>query len=223
MELPRLILELAIWPNWATLQEGPWSGSWPRTQWPLWQNYGVPWLRWENLPEAQQSLQHFTNLGFMGEWSEREREPLLRKRHMAACMAFAKRHLKDSERMREKILWSVEVKIELFVLNAKHCIWWKPITAHHLSNTIPTMKQVIWEQTEICITSRVQKVWEINSSDDGIGTSEWPFLSFPIGAFSRGAVLEVPPKVSLNYMFEYIDQTGAKSFTLAHWLQMCQS
>ena len=23
---------------------------------------------WENLPEGQQSLQQFTNLGFMGEW-----------------------------------------------------------------------------------------------------------------------------------------------------------
>ena len=35
---------------------------------PFWQNYRVPWLRWENLLEGQQSLQHFTNLGFIGEW-----------------------------------------------------------------------------------------------------------------------------------------------------------
>ena len=82
---------------------------------------------------------------------------------------------------------------------------------------------IIWEQTEICITPRVQKVWELNSSDGGMGTSEWSFLSFPIGALSRGHCLKYPPKVSLNYIFEYIDQTGTKSFILALWLQRCYS
>ena len=32
------------------------------------------------------------------------------------------------------------MKIELFGLNAKHYIWWKLSTAHHASNTIPTVK-----------------------------------------------------------------------------------
>ena len=40
-----------------------------------------------------------------------------------------------------KILWSGETKIELFGLNAKRHVWRKPGTAHHLSNTIPTVKQ----------------------------------------------------------------------------------
>ena len=70
MELSRLFLEMAFQPNWATGQEGPWSSQWARTQWPLWQKSRVPWLRWENLTEVQQSLQHFTNLGFMWEWPD---------------------------------------------------------------------------------------------------------------------------------------------------------
>ena len=70
MELPRLFLELAVRPTWTTRQEGPLSGKWPRTEWPLWRNYRVPWLKWENLPKGQQSLQHFINLGLMGEWPD---------------------------------------------------------------------------------------------------------------------------------------------------------
>jgi hypothetical protein len=41
-------------------------------------------------------------------------KPLLSKRHITACLEFAKRHLKDSKTMRNKILWSDETKIELF-------------------------------------------------------------------------------------------------------------
>ena len=40
---------------------------------------------------------------------------------------------KDSQIMRNKILWSDESKIELFDLNAKHHDWMKPVT-------IPTVK-----------------------------------------------------------------------------------
>ncbi len=39
-----------------------------------------------------------------------------------------------------KILWSDETKIELFGLNSKRYVWRKPGTAHHLSNTVPTVK-----------------------------------------------------------------------------------
>jgi hypothetical protein len=46
-------------------------------------------------------------------------KPLLSKMHMTAHLEFAKRHLKDSQTMRNKILWSDETKIELFGLNAK--------------------------------------------------------------------------------------------------------
>ncbi|KAG2457255.1 TC1A transposase, partial [Polypterus senegalus] len=68
------------------------------------------------------------------------RKPLLSARHMTARMEFAKRHLKDSEMVRNKILWSDETKIELFGLNSKRYVWRQPGTAHHLSNTVPTVK-----------------------------------------------------------------------------------
>ncbi|KAG2471120.1 TCB1 transposase, partial [Polypterus senegalus] len=61
-------------------------------------------------------------------------------RHMTARMEFAKRHLKDSEMVRNKILWSDKTKIELFGLNSKRYVWRQPGTAHHLSNTVPTVK-----------------------------------------------------------------------------------
>ncbi|KAG2470164.1 TC1A transposase, partial [Polypterus senegalus] len=59
---------------------------------------------------------------------------------MAARLEFAKRHLKDSQTMRNKNLWSDETKIELFGVNARRHVWRKPGTAHHQTNTIPTVK-----------------------------------------------------------------------------------
>uniref|UniRef100_A0AAZ3SUY4 Transposase Tc1-like domain-containing protein n=1 Tax=Oncorhynchus tshawytscha TaxID=74940 RepID=A0AAZ3SUY4_ONCTS len=56
------------------------------------------------------------------------RKPLLTVR-----LEFAKKHLKDSQTMRNKILSADETKIELFGLNAKRHIWRKP-------GTIPTVK-----------------------------------------------------------------------------------
>ena len=52
---------------------------------------------------------------------------------MTAHLEFAKMHLKDSQTMRNNILWSDETKIDLFALNAKLQVWWKP-------GTIPTVK-----------------------------------------------------------------------------------
>jgi hypothetical protein len=51
------------------------------------------------------------------------KKSLLSKLHMTARLEFAKRHLKDSQTMRKKILWSDETKIELFGLNAKSQVW----------------------------------------------------------------------------------------------------
>ena len=59
---------------------------------------------------------------------------------MKARIEFAKKHMKDSQTMRNKILWSNETKIELFGINSKRYVWRKPGTAHHLSNTVSTVK-----------------------------------------------------------------------------------
>jgi chorismate-pyruvate lyase len=59
---------------------------------------------------------------------------------MTARLEFAKRHVKVSESIRQKILWSDETKYELFGLNAKRYVWRNLGTAHHPSNTIPTVK-----------------------------------------------------------------------------------
>ena len=74
--------------NWG---KGPWSGRWPRTQWSLGQSFRVHLLRWVNFPEGQPSLQHSTNQTFV---VVARRKPLHCKRHMTACLEFAKRHLK---------------------------------------------------------------------------------------------------------------------------------
>ena len=64
------------------------------------------------------TLSAFHQSGLYGRVARRK--SLLSKRYMTARLGFAKRHLKDSQIMRYKILWSDETKIELFGLNAKH-------------------------------------------------------------------------------------------------------
>lgn len=62
---------------------------------------------------------------------------LLSKKHKAAHIGFPKRHLIDSQTIRNKI---TERKTDLFGLNPKCYVWKKPGTAQHLPNTIPTVK-----------------------------------------------------------------------------------
>ncbi|KAG2464862.1 TC1A transposase, partial [Polypterus senegalus] len=90
-------------------------------------------------------------------------KPLLNKRHMTARLEFAKRHLKDSQTMRNKILWSDETKIELFGVNARRHVWRKPGTAHHQANTIPTVKHgggsiMLWGCFSVAGTGRLVRI-----------------------------------------------------------------
>ena len=50
------------------------------------------------------------------------RKPLLKKAHLKSHLRDAKNHSGDSEAMWKKILWSDEIKMELFSLNAKRYI-----------------------------------------------------------------------------------------------------
>ncbi|KAG2465704.1 TCB1 transposase, partial [Polypterus senegalus] len=90
-------------------------------------------------------------------------KPLLSKRHMAACLEFAKRHLKDSQTMRNKILWSDETKIELFGVNVRCHVWRKPSTAHYQANTISTVKHgggsiILWGCFSVAGTGRLVRI-----------------------------------------------------------------
>ena len=71
-------------------------------------------------------------------------------------MEFAKRHLKDSQTMINKILWSDETKIEVFGLRAKRHVWRKP-------GTIPTVKHgggsiMLWECFSAVGTGRLVRI-----------------------------------------------------------------
>uniref|UniRef100_A0A4W5M391 HMG box domain-containing protein n=1 Tax=Hucho hucho TaxID=62062 RepID=A0A4W5M391_9TELE len=76
----------------------------------------------------------------------------------AARLDFAKRHRKDSQTIRNKILWSDETKIELFGLNAKCHVWRKP-------GTIPTVKHgggsiMLWGCFSAAGTGRLVRIEE---------------------------------------------------------------
>ncbi len=76
--------------------------------------------------------------GFMAEWPDGSLSSV--QDTWKPAWSLLKKHLKDSKMVTNKILWSDETKIELFGLNSKRYVWRKPGTAHHLSNTVPTVK-----------------------------------------------------------------------------------
>ena len=83
--------------------------------------------RWVKLPQGQPTLHHTLILGIM---AVARGKHLLSERHMKACLApkEAPKGLSDCE------------KQDLISLNSKRHVWRKPGTAHHLHNTIPTVK-----------------------------------------------------------------------------------
>ena len=140
MKLPRLFLELAVRPNWETGQKGPWSREVTKnpmtTLTKLQSSLAEIWK-----PVGRTSISaDFANLGFMGEWPDGSNS--WEKGTWQHTWSLQKDTWKTQSR-RQKILWSNEMKIELFGLNAKHYIQRKPSTAHHPSNTIPTIPTML--------------------------------------------------------------------------------
>ena len=103
-EPPGLFLELAGRLNWAIGGEGPLVREVTKNPM-VTVSSSVPLWR-ENLPEGQPSLQQSTNQASM----VARRKPLLSKRHMAACLEFAK----NAPEGLNKVIWSDETKIEFF-------------------------------------------------------------------------------------------------------------
>ena len=71
------------------------------------------------------------------------RKPLLSKRAHDSPLGVCQKPPKDSQTMRNKILWSDETQIELFGLNDKCHVWRKPgtiPTVKHGGGSIPTVK-----------------------------------------------------------------------------------
>uniref|UniRef100_A0A9J7ZAG4 Transposase Tc1-like domain-containing protein n=1 Tax=Cyprinus carpio carpio TaxID=630221 RepID=A0A9J7ZAG4_CYPCA len=66
--------------------------------------------------------------------------PLLKKAHVQPHLKFAKKHLNDSEKAWEKVLWSDKTKIELFGINSTRRVWRERNADYDLKNTFPTVK-----------------------------------------------------------------------------------
>ena len=95
LEPPRLFLELAARPN--SEQSGEKGLCQGGDQGPDGHSDRAP----ENLPEGQPSLQHYTNQAFVVEWPNGSHSSV--KKAHDSRLEFAKRHLKDSQNMRNKI------------------------------------------------------------------------------------------------------------------------
>ena len=60
--------------------------------------------------------------------------------HVQARLKFAREHMDDPEEDWENIMWSDEIKIELFGKNSTGRVWRKKNAELHPKNTIPTVK-----------------------------------------------------------------------------------
>ena len=65
--------------------------------------------------------------------------PLLLKRHRDSRLKFVRQHKEKENSFWEKVLWTVETKIELFGHNYRNHVWRKDGEAYSPKNTVPTV------------------------------------------------------------------------------------
>ena len=126
LEPPRLLLELAAWPNWGIGGEGPLSGRWPRTR-PSHSDRAPKFLCGDGRTfqkdnhVVQPALHQSGHYGRGARW-----KPLLSK--MQARLEFAKKApkgLSDHEKQDSLVWWNQDWTL---CLNAKSHVWRKPGT-----------------------------------------------------------------------------------------------
>jgi hypothetical protein len=69
-----------------------------------------------------------------------EKPPLLKEIHVKNRRNFAKEHVSKPSSFWDKILWSDEIKIELFGRNCVSRVWRLKNSAFHPKNIVPTVK-----------------------------------------------------------------------------------
>ena len=88
------------------------------TRWSLWLSSRYPVWIWKKLPERQPTL-HWSGIYVR----VARQKPFLSEIHIKASLELSKKHLKDSQTLRNNNLWSDEIKFELFRLNSKRYVW----------------------------------------------------------------------------------------------------
>ena len=69
-----------------------------------------------------------------------KKTPLLLKRHGDARLKFIRQHKEKENSFWERVLWTDEIKIELFGDNYRNHVWRKDGEAYSPKNTIPSVK-----------------------------------------------------------------------------------
>ncbi len=94
--------------------------------------------RWEKVVESQPSLQPSTSRGFMAEWPDGSLSSV--QDTWKPAWSLLKNTWRTPRWWQIRFSGLMRPRYNFFGLNSKRYVWRKPGTAHHLSNTVPTVK-----------------------------------------------------------------------------------